>query len=71
MRFRVIGTNAVFACLASRTILPWRPTMNFLFGGGMSLCPGPWGNFVGELGYLAVYWLLLLLMYRKGIFLKA
>lgn len=69
--FRVIGMNAVFAYLASRTIFPWKPTMNFLFGGVMARCPELWGNLVGELGYLAVYWLLLLLMYRKGIFLKA
>jgi predicted acyltransferase len=45
--------------------------MNFLFGGVMSFFPPEWGAFIGELLYVAVYWLLLLLMYRKGIFLKA
>ena len=69
--FRVIGMNAVFAYLASRTVFPWKMEMNFLFGGVMSFFPPEWGAFVGELLYVAVYWLLLLLMYRKGIFLKA
>jgi predicted acyltransferase len=63
--------NAVFAYLASRTVFPWKMEMNFLFGGVMSFFSPEWGAFVGELLYVAVYWLLLLLMYRKGIFLKA
>ena len=71
--FRVIGMNAVFAYLASRTIIfPWPRTMEFLFGGVMSYCPTPeWGAFVGEALYVVAYWGLMYLMYRKNIFLKA
>lgn len=70
--FRVIGMNALFAYLASRTILPFHTEMNFLFGGVMRLCPTPeWGQFAGQLGYLTLYWLLLYYMYRKNIFLRA
>ena len=70
--FRVIGVNSVAAYLLSRTIFPWPGQMRFLFGGVMRLCPTPeWGEFVGESLFVAVYWLLLYLMYRKGIFLRA
>jgi len=71
--FRVIGMNSVFAYLASRTIIfPWQFTMTFLFGGIMARCPTPeWGAFVGQALYMVAYWLLLYLMYRKKIFLKA
>ena len=71
--FRVIGMNAVFAYLASRTIIfPWHRTLEFLFGGVMAHCPTPeWGAFVGEALYIAAYWSLMYLMYRKNIFIKA
>lgn len=71
--FQVIGMNAVFAYLASRTIIfPWHRTMEFLFGGIMAHCPTPeWGAFVGEALYIAAYWALMYLMYWKNIFLKA
>lgn len=68
---KVIGMNAVFAYCASRTVFPWKVEMNFLFGGVMSLFPADWGAFVGQLGYVVVYWLLLFLMYRKNLFLRA
>ena len=68
---KVVGMNAVFAYCASRTVFPWKVEMNFLFGGLMSLFPAGWDAFVGETCYVVVYWLLLLMMYRKGIFLKA
>ena len=68
---RVIGMNSAAAYLLSRTVFPWPGQMKFLFGGVMGLCPTPaWGEFVGEALFIVVYWLLLYLMYRKGIFLK-
>lgn len=71
--FRVIGMNSVFAYLASRTIIfPWPSTMDFLFGGLMKRCPTPeWGAFAGQALFVVAYWLLLYLMYRKNIFLRA
>ena len=69
--FRVIGMNAIFAYLASRTIFPFRWEMNYMFGRLMQACPTKeWGEFVGQACYLVVYWLLLLFMYRKKVFLK-
>ena len=68
---RVIGMNAIFAYMASRSIFPWRAEMDVLFGGVMRLMPTPeWGRFAGELGYMVVYWLLLYFLYRKQIFFK-
>ena len=68
----MIGMNAIFAYMASRSIFPWKVEMEFLFGGVMQLMPTPeWGRFAGELGYMAVYWMLLYFMYRRNIFLKA
>ena len=70
--FRVIGMNAIFAYMASRSIFPWRVEMDVLFGGVMRCMPTPeWGAFAGQLGYVVVYWLLLYCMYRRQIFLKA
>jgi len=71
MPFRVIGMNVLFAYLASRTIFPFGWQKDFLFGGVMRLMPTPaWGEFAGQLGYLAVYWLLLWWLSRRNIFFK-
>ena len=68
---RVIGMNAIFAYMASRSIFPWRAEMDVLFGGVMRLMPTPeWSRFAGELGYMIVYCLLLYFLYRKQIFFK-
>lgn len=70
--FQVIGVNSVFAYVASRSIFPYEQMTDLFFGWAMQLMPSPeWGRFVGYAGYMVVYWLLLHLMYRKGIFLKA
>lgn len=69
--FRVIGMNAMFAYLGSRTIFPYNGQKEFLFGGVARLMPTPeWGEFAAQFGYMAVYWGLLYLMYRKQIFVK-
>ena len=69
--FRVIGMNAIFAYLASRTLFPFRWEMEYMFGRIMRMCPTrEWGEFAGQACFLAVYWLLLLFMYRRKIFLK-
>ena len=69
---RVIGMNLLFAYVASRTILPFRGEMSFLFGGVMRLMPSEaWGEFAGQLGCIVVYWLLLYALYRRKWFFKA
>lgn len=42
----------------------------FLFGGIASLFPDEWGNVVLQLGYIAVCWLFLYFLHRKGVYLK-
>ena len=70
--FRVVGMNVLFAYLASRTVFPFEWEKDFLFGGVMRLLPTPeWGEFVGQLGYFAVYWLVLYALYRRNWFFKA
>ena len=70
--FKVIGMNSIAAYVLSRTVFNFYHLKDFLFGGLMRSCATPlWGEFVGELCYLLVYWLLLYGMYRKGVFLKA
>ena len=70
--FRVVGMNVLFAYLASRTVFPFEWEKDFLFGGVMRLMPTPeWGEFAGQLGYLAVDWLVMYALYRRNWFFKA
>lgn len=70
--FRIIGMNVLFAYLASRTFFPFRWEMKFMFGGVSRLMPtSEWGEFVGQFGYCAVYWLILYALYKKNWFFKA
>jgi len=69
--FKVVGMNSIAAYVLSRTVFNYYHLQPFLFGGIMRICPTPvWGEFVGEVCYLALYWTLLYYMYRKEIFLK-
>lgn len=72
MPFKVVGMNSIAAYVLSRTVFNFYHLKDFLFGGLMRACVTPeWGEFVGELCYLAVYWLLLYGLYRREIFLRA
>ena len=67
--FVVIGTNAIIIYLAS-SLMDWRYTAQSLFGGLVSAMPTDAQALVATLALLSVQWLLLLWMYRKGIFIR-
>lgn len=67
--FRVIGLNAITIYLAQE-IVGFQHMTAFLFGGLAALLPDAWGRVAFYLGYVAVCWLFLAVLYRKNIFLK-
>lgn len=68
--FRVIGVNPLMIYLLSWTILRWENEKAYFFGGLMRIFPGPIMNCIAEWGTLGLFWLLLLWMYNRKIFLK-
>ena len=67
--FRVIGMNSITIYLAQKFI-PFRTIANGVFGGFAGLFPEPAGAVILAVAYVAVCWLFLLFLYRKGVFLK-
>lgn len=67
--FRVIGMNAITIYLVQR-VVGLHKTSEFLFGGTAALLPGAWQSVGTNVAYVATCWLLLYLLYRKGVFLK-
>ena len=67
--FTVIGMNSITIYMAQR-VIGFRVARDFLFGGIASLVPDSWGAVVLELGYVAVCWLFLYILHRKGVYLK-
>ena len=67
--FRVIGMNSITIYLAQKFI-PFRTVANGVFGGFAGLFPEPAGAVILAVAYVAVCWLFLLFLYRKGVFLK-
>ena len=67
--FTVIGMNSITIYMAQR-VIGFRVARDFLFGGLASLFPEAWGNVVLQLGYIAVCWLFLYFLHRKGVYLK-
>jgi predicted acyltransferase len=66
--FVVIGTNAILAYMVTH-VFDFRHISD-IFIHGLARWTGPWHGFVQALGALAVLWLLLLLLYRKKVFIK-
>ena len=67
--FRVIGLNSITIYMLQR-IVPLEEVSAFFLSGAADLLPGGWGQVLLSAGYLAVSWLLLYFLYRKGVFLK-
>ena len=67
--FTVIGMNSITIYMAQR-VIGFRVARDFLFGGLSSLFPESWGAVVLQLGYIAVCWLFLYFLHRRGVFLK-
>lgn len=67
--FTVIGMNSITIYMAQR-VIGFRVARDFLFGGLASLFPEAWGAVVLQLGYIAVCWLFLYFLHRKGVYLK-
>ena len=67
--FRVIGMNAITIYLAMRFV-QFRAMSNFFFSGVAGLGDGAWAKVALITGQIAVEWLFLWWLYRKGTFLK-
>ena len=68
--FKVIGMNAITLYLLVRTVFNWQFESQYFFGGIASLLPPAVGDFVMQAGMMAILWLFLYGLYRKGIFLR-
>ena len=67
--FRVIGMNSITIYVMMRFV-EFRSMSKFFFSGVAGLGNGHWSALVLCLGQVALEWLLLLYLYRKGTFLK-
>ena len=67
--FTVIGVNSITIYLA-QSIINFRFTSKFLFGGLSGLFSEPWANFLNASAYIAICWLFLYILYKQKIFLK-
>lgn len=67
--FRVIGLNSITIYMAGQ-IVDFGSVSNFLFSGLESKLPGEWGALLSSIGYVAVCWVFLWMLYRHKIFLK-
>jgi len=67
--FVVIGMNPITIYLAGR-IINFRSATNFFFGGIIKIVPEAWGPFVSAVGFTAVGWVFLYILYKKKIFLR-
>ncbi|MCX6328113.1 MAG: DUF5009 domain-containing protein [Bacteroidia bacterium] len=67
--FVVIGMNPITIYLAER-IINFRSATKFFFGGLASLFPENWADLVNAIGYVAIGWVFLYILYKKKIFLR-
>jgi predicted acyltransferase len=67
--FVVIGMNPITIYLTER-IVNFRSATKFFFGGVSVLLPENWTPLVEAVGYVAVGWIFLYILYKKKIFLK-
>ena len=68
--FKVIGMNAITIYILMRTVFNWDFESNYFFGGIAGLFSPAVGAFVTQVGMMALGWLFLYWLYRKGIFLR-
>ena len=68
--FKVIGMNAIACYLMMRTVFNWQFESAYFFGGVCKYLSPAVGAFVTQAGMIALGWLLLYWLYRKGIFLR-
>ncbi len=68
--FTVIGLNSITIYLLQAGIFNFWDTSDFFFGGLAGKIGGDWGTLISAIGYVTIVWLVLLLLYRKKIFLK-
>ncbi len=68
--FKVIGMNAITVYILVRTVFNWQFESQYFFGGIASLLPPAVGEFVTQVGMMAIIWFFLYWLYRKGIFLR-
>jgi len=66
---RVVGMNAITVYLLQR-IVDFDAVSKFFVGGVAGLLPSAWASVLVASGHLAVCWLVLWFLYRKGTFLK-
>jgi len=67
--FTVIGMNSITIYMAQR-VIGFRVARDFFFGGLASLFPDAWSHVVLQIGYIAVCWMFLYFLHRKGVYLK-
>ena len=67
--FRVIGLNSITIYMA-QNILGFRQARDYFFSGLVEAVPQAWSPVVSSVGYLAVVWLFLYILYRNKVFLK-
>lgn len=68
--FKVIGMNAITVYLLMRTVFNWQFESQYFFGGICRFLAPEWGALVSQSGMIALVWLFLLYLYKKGIFLR-
>lgn len=67
--FRVIGLNSITIYMA-QNILGFQQARDYFFSGLVEAVPQAWSPVVSSVGYLAVVWLFLYILYRNKVFLK-
>ena len=67
--FTVIGLNSITIYMA-QSIINFRFTANFVFGGLVNLFPESWAQFLNGITLIAVCWLFLYFLYKQKIFIK-
>ena len=68
--FKVIGMNAITVYVLLRTVFNWQFESQYFFGGIASMLSPAVGDFITQSGMMALVWLFLYWLYRKGIFLR-
>lgn len=66
---KVVGMNSLL-CYFLPSALDIDSTVDFFFGGVISLVPGQWAPVISNLAFLLICWGILFLCYKKKIFLK-
>ena len=67
--FTVIGLNSITIYMA-QTMINFKHTANFIFGGIINLFPETWAQFLNNLTLITVCWFFLYFLYKQKIFIK-